>query len=199
MRTARTSRIRKAVSILIAVIMALALTGCRSGQNTCYYAYFGDCAFAMIYSPSEGRLYCIDLPLEQILRWGKESGLDSIPIAMRNYVGLKDSGFLLGSTDSLAVMRDMLDALGSESTAQPSELKRLETMVSKATVLNRKPLSDKIIQLCGQDVEGLMKLLSDKDLKCLCYDAHSMFNTDDLNFSQRYFSQWLEQVLGGNT
>lgn len=199
MRTARTSRTVIAITILIAVLMVLALTGCRSGQNTCYYAYFGDCAFAMIYSPAEDCLYCIDLPLEQILRWGKESGLDSIPMAMRNYVGLKDSGFLLGTSDSLAVLRDMLDALGSESADQPSEVKRIGTMVAKATVLNRKPLSDKIIQLCGQDAESLMKLLSDKDPQCLCYDAHSMFNTDDLNFSQRYFSQWLEQVLGGNT
>lgn len=199
MRTVRTSRIRKVISILIAVLLAFALTGCRSGQNTCYYAYFSDCAFAMIYSPGKDCLYCIDLPLEQILRWGKESGLDSIPMAMRNYVGLKDSGFLLGTSDSLAVLRDILDALGSESSAPVSETKRVQTLVSKVTVLNRKPLSDKIIQLCGQDAEGLMKILSDKNPQCVCYDAHSMFNTDDLNFSQRYFTQWLEQVLGGNT
>ena len=153
----------------------------------------------MIYSPEEGAMYFIDLPLEQILRWGKESGLDSIPMAMRNYVGLKDSGFLLGNTDSLSVLRDLLDALGSEDESQPSGRKRVETLVAKATVLNAKPLSDRIIQLCGQDAESLMKLLSEKNPQCVCYDAHSMFNSDDLNFSQRYFTQWLEQVLGGNT
>ena len=198
MRTART-KVRTATTILIAVLMVLALTGCRSAQNTCYYAYFGECAYALIYSPEDDCLFCIQLPLEHILRWGKESGLDSIPMAMRNYVGLKDSGFLLGTTDSLAVLRDMLDALGSESEVQPSGIKRVETMVAKSAVLSRKPLSDRMIQLCGQDVEGLMKLLSGKDPQCLCYDAHSMFNTDDLNFSQRYFTEWLEQVLGGNT
>lgn len=193
------NRRRTLITILIAVLMVLALTGCSSGQNTCYYAYFGDCAYALIFSPDGGRLYCMELPLEQILRWGKESGLDSIPMAMRNYVGLKDSGFLLGTTDSLAVLRDMLDAMGSESDEQPSGMKRVETMVSKATVLCRKPLCDKLIQLCGQDVESLLKLLSAKNPQFVCYDAHSMFNTDDLNFSQRYFTQWLEQVLGGNT
>ena len=45
--------------------------------------------------------------------------------------------------------------------------------------------------------KSLLKLLSDKNPSCRCYDAQSIFNTDDLNFSQRYFSQWLEQVLGG--
>jgi len=198
MRTARTG-VRTAIIILISFVLILTLAGCRSGQDTCYYAYFGDCAYAMIYSPDDDSFYCIELPLEQILRWGKESGLDSIPMAMRNYVGLKDSGFLLGTSDSLAVLRDMLDALGSESDVQPSSRKRVETMVAKSAVISRKPLSDRIIQLCGQDVEALMKLLSGKDPQCLCYDAHSMFNTDDLNFSQRYFTQWLEQVLGGNT
>ena len=199
MRTARTSKIRTAILILAAIILVFAFTGCRSGQDTCYYAYFGDCAYAMIYSPEEGAMYFIDLPLEQILRWGKESGLDSIPMAMRNYVGLKDSGFLLGNADSLSVLRDLLDALGSEDESQPSGRKRVETLVAKATVLNAKPLSDRIIQLCGQDAESLMKLLSEKNPQCVCYDAHSMFNSDDLNFSQRYFTQWLEQVLGGNT
>lgn len=199
MRTARTSRIKKVIPILAAVLLAVVLTGCRAGRDTCYYAYFGDCAYAMIYSPEESVMYFIDLPLEQILRWGKESGLDSIPMAMRNYVGLKDSGFLLGSTDSLAVLRDVLDALGSEDESLPSGKKRVGTLVAKAAVLNTKPLSDRIIQLCGQDAESLMKLLSEKKPQCVCYDAHSMFNSDDLNFSQRYFTQWLEQVLGGNT
>ena len=41
-------------------------------------------------------------------------------------------------------------------------------------------------------------LIAEKNPSCKCYDAQSIFNTDDLNFSQRYFTQWLEQVLGGD-
>ena len=186
------------LSILIACIALVFITSCSSTQNTCYYAYFGDCAFAMIYTPSSNSLYCIRLPLEQILRWGKASGLDSIPIAMRNYVGLKDSGFLIGNSDSLVAIRDILDVLGSESDEVASNTKRVQTMVQKAQALSKKPLSDKINQLSGQDAESLLKLLAEKNPDSWCYDAHSFFNTDDLNFSQRYFTEWLEQVLGGN-
>ena len=186
------------LSILIACIALVFITSCSSTQNTCYYAYFGDCAFAMIYTPSSNSFYCIQLPLEQILRWGKASGLDSIPIAMRNYVGLKDSGFLIGNSDSLVAIRDILDVLGSESDEAASNRKRVQTMVQKAQALSKEPLSDKINQLSGQDTESLLKLLADKNPDSWCYDAHSFFNTDDLNFSQRYFTEWLEQVLGGN-
>lgn len=186
------------LSILIASIALVFITGCSSVQNTCYYAYFGDCAYAMIYTPSTNSFYCIQLPLEQILRWGKASGLDSIPIAMRNYVGLKDSGFLIGNSDSLRTIRDILDVLGSESDEIASNEKRVQTMVRKAQALSKKPLSDKINQLSGQDAESLLKLLAEKNPDSWCYDAHSFFNSDDLNFSQRYFTEWLEQVLGGN-
>ena len=186
------------LSILIACIALVFITSCSSTQNTCYYAYFGDCAFAMIYTPSSNGFYCIQLPLEQILRWGKASGLDSIPIAMRNYVGLKDSGFLIGNSDSLVAIRDILDVLGSESDEAASNTKRVQTLVQKAQALSKEPLSDKINQLSGQDTESLLKLLADKNPDSWCYDAHSFFNTDDLNFSQRYFTEWLEQVLGGN-
>ena len=186
------------LSILFACMVLVFITGCSSVQNTCYYAYFGDCAYAMIYTPSTNSFYCIQLPLEQILRWGKASGLDSIPIAMRNYVGLKDSGFLIGNSDSLRTIRDILDVLGSESDEIASNEKRVQTMVRKAQALSKKPLSDKINQLSGQDAESLLKLLAEKNPDSWCYDAHSFFNTDDLNFSQRYFTEWLEQVLGGN-
>ncbi|MBO4716724.1 MAG: hypothetical protein J5599_02405 [Spirochaetales bacterium] len=186
------------LSILIACIALVFITGCSSVQYTCYYAYFGDCAYAMIYTPSTNSFYCIQLPLEQILRWGKASGLDSIPIAMRNYVGLKDSGFLIGNSDSLRTIRDILDVLGSESDDIASNEKRVQTMVRKAQALSKKPLSDKINQLSGQDAESLLKLLAEKNPDSWCYDAHSFFNSDDLNFSQRYFTEWLEQVLGGN-
>ena len=188
----------KAILIaVVALLLVFSLTSCNSGRSICYYAYFEDCAYSLIYVQRSNTLYCIQLPLEQILLWGKSSGMDSIPTAMRNYVGMKDSGFLLGTSDSIATVKDILDALGSESEEAPSSQKRVKSLVSKAEVLSKKPLLDKINQLCGQDAEALLKLLAGKDLSCSCYDAQSIFNTDDLNFSQRYFTQWLGQVLGG--
>ena len=188
-------------AILIAVVLlvlSFSLVSCNANSSICYYAYFEDSAYTMIYVQKTNSLYGIQLPLEQILLWGKASGMDSIPTAMRTYVGMKDKGFLLGTSDSIASVKDILDALGSESEDVPSSAKRVKTLVEKASVLSKKPLLDKINQLCGQDAEGLIKLLAEKNPTCKCYDAQSIFNSDDLNFSQRYFTQWLEQVLGGN-
>ena len=71
-------------------------------------------------------MYCIQLPLEQILLWGKASGMDSIPTAMKNYVGMKDKGFLIGTSDSVVTVREILDAMGSESDEAPSSIKRVK-------------------------------------------------------------------------
>ena len=191
----------RARAVLIAILMLLLsflLVSCNSNSRTCYYAYFEDSAYSLIYVQKTNNLYCIQLPLEQILLWGKSSGMDSIPTAMRNYVGMKDKGFLLGTVDSIATVKDILDALGSESDEAASSLKRVKTLSAKASVLSKKPLLDKINQLCGQDAEGFLALIAEKNPSCKCYDAQSIFNTDDLNFSQRYFTQWLEQVLGGD-
>ena len=184
---------------LAVLLISLFFVSCDSNQYTCFYGYFEDSAYAFIYVPKTNDFYCIQLPLEQILLWGKASGLDSIPVAMRNYVGLKDSGFLLGTSNTLLTMKDLLDALGSDSDEVPSNSKRISTMVEKASLLSEKPISDRISLLCGQDSVQLFSLLAEHSPNCQSYDAHSIFNSDDLNFSQRYFTQWLEQVLGGNT
>lgn len=184
--------------VVALVLLALCLTACSNDTAICYYGYFEEQAFAFVYMQGTNTLYGIRLPLEQILLWGKSSGLDSIPIAMRNYVGLKDSGFLIGTSDNFYTMCDLVDALGSESSEPDSNGKRLATLASKASVLSKKPLSDKINQLCGQGSADLLRLMAEKNPTCVSYDAHGFFDTDDLNFSQRYFSKWLEQVLGGH-
>ena len=191
---------KRCILFLISVVLLLSvlLVSCSSSQYTCFYAYFEDSAYAFVYVPSSNSFYCIQLPLEQILLWGKASGLDSIPVAMRSYVGLKDNGFLLGTSDTLLTMKDLLDALGSDLDEIPSNSKRVSTMVEKSSQLSKKPISDRISQLCGQDSEQLFSLLAEHSPKSFSYDAHGFFNSDDLNFSQRYFTQWLEQVLGGN-
>lgn len=109
---------RRTVTALLIVFVAfvsLLICSCSSDSSICYYGYFEDTAYAFVYTPKTNSFNCIQLPLAEILLWGKESGLSSIPIAMGNYVGLKDSGFLIGTSDSLMTLKDMLDVLGSES------------------------------------------------------------------------------------
>ncbi len=189
---------RTLILIMFLVLLCSVLVSCSSDRYTCYYGYFEESAYAFVLDREDNTFYSLRLPLEQILLWGKASGLDSIPVAMRNYVGLKESGFLLGTSGTLLAMKDLLDAMGSDSELSASDSKRVSTMVEKAFILGRKPIAEKISLLCGQDSEQLFVLLAQQRPESYSYDAHSLFNSDDLNFSQRYVTQWLEHVLGGN-
>ncbi len=183
--------------LCISLMVIFLLCSCTSGNLECYYAYFEDTAFIFVYKQDQNRLYEIELPLESILLWGKSAGLSSIPVAMRNFVGLSESGFLVGTSQSLQTLRDLLDVMGLETEGEASNSKRLETLSNNVLVLSKKPLSDNMNTLCGQDVSKALKVLENTVPSTLYYDARTLFSTEDLNFSQRYFTQWLGQVLGG--
>lgn len=189
-------RVSRTVFILIAVCLAL-LCSCNVSTRDCFYSYFEDTAFVLVYDKGEDVLYEVILPLEPILLWGKDAGLDSIPVAMRNFVGLKESGFLVGTSTSLQTVRDMLDVMGADTEGEPSGSKRLATFAGNIAVLSKKPLSDNMNRLCGQDMSKVLDLLESKNPSTFYYDARGLFDNEDLNFSQRYFTQWLGQVLGG--
>jgi len=189
---------RKIIILMLALFLILsALCSCKSSKKDCFYAYFEDSAFIIVYDHKINKLYEVVLPLEEILLWGKEAGLDSIPVAMRNYVGLKETGFLIGTKDDLQTLRDMLDEMGNDKGGENSGDKRIETFAQNIQVLSKKPLSDNMNKLCGQDMAKALEILKNKNPETVFYDARELFNNEDLNFSQRYFSQWLGQVLGG--
>ncbi len=184
--------------LLIILICTLALlTSCADDNRDCYYAYFEDTAFIFVYEHSNNTLYEIELPLQSILLWGKSAGLSSIPVAMRNYVGLSEDGFLVGTSQSLQTLKDMLDVMGLDREGEAGASKRLQTLTENVSVLSKKPLSDNMNKLCGQDVSKAFKILGTVTPNTLYYDARALFSNEDLNFSQRYFTQWLGQVLGG--
>lgn len=185
-------------NVAIAIVSLSLLCSCSSSSNECYYAYFEDTAFILVYDKGRNSLVEVVLPLEPILLWGKNAGLDSIPTAMRNFVGLKESGFLLGAKESLQTLRDMLDVMGADIEGDAGGTKRLEAFVANVAVLSKKPLSDNMNRLCGQDISKVFKVLEGKSPSVGFYDARRLFDSEDLNFSQRYFKQWLDQVLGGN-
>ena len=188
-------KLKKVVVLLICALVLL--SSCSDDNMDCYYAYFEDTAFILVYEHSNNTLYEIELPLQSILLWGKSAGLSSIPVAMRNYVGLSEDGFLVGTTQSLQTLKDMLDVMGLDVEGEASSSKRLQTLIDNVSVLSKKPLSDNMNKLCGQDISKVLKVLETASPKMLYYDARNLFSTEDLNFSQRYFTQWLGQVLGG--
>ncbi len=183
--------------IILLICTLLLFSSCTDDGMECYYAYFEDTAFIFIYKHSDNTLYGIELPLESILLWGKSAGLSSIPVAMRNYVGLEEDAFLVGTKQSLQTLKDMLDVMGLDSEGAVGSSKRIQTLIDNALVLSKKPLLDNMNKLCGQDMTKAFKTLEEAFPKTLYYDARTLFSTEDLNFSQRYFTQWLGQVLGG--
>lgn len=190
-------RLPKVLFVLVAVVCLAVLCSCTSSSRDCFYAYFEDTAFILVYDRNQDTLYEVILPLEPILLWGKDAGLDSIPVAMRNFVGLKESGFLVGTSISLQTLRDMLDVMGADMEGEPSGAKRLATFADNVAVLSKKPLSDNMNRPCGQDISKVLDVLENKSPNTVYYDARGLFDNEDLNFSQRYFTQWLGQVLGG--
>ncbi len=183
--------------LCVVLLVISLLCSCNNSNPQCYYAYYEDTAFIFVYNQEQNTLYEIELPLETILLWGKSAGLSSIPIAMRNYVGLSESGFFVGSLQSLQTLRDLLDVMGLDREGEANNSKRLQTLVENISLLSKKPLSDNMNKLCGQDVSKAFKVIENVTPKTLYYDARGLFSTEDLNFSQRYFTQWLGQVLGG--
>ena len=183
--------------IIVLICTLLLFSSCADDSMECYYAYFEDTAFIFVYKHRDNTLYEIELPLETILLWGKSAGLSSIPVAMRNYVGLSEDGFLVGTKQALQTVRDMLDVMGLDSEGETGNSKRIQTMIDNVSVLSKKPLLDNMNKLCGQDMTKAFNTLEEAFPKTLYYDARTLFTTEDLNFSQRYFTQWLGQVLGG--
>ena len=183
--------------LCISFLMASLVCSCTNDNLECYYAYYEDTAFIFVYKQDQNTLYEVELPLETILLWGKSAGLNSIPIAMRNFVGLSENGFFVGTSQALQTLRDLLDVMGLDKEGGSSSTKRLQTLVDNIAVLSKKQLSDKMNTLCGQDVSKAFKIIEGMNPTTLYYDARTLFSTEDLNFSQRYFTQWLGQVLGG--
>ena len=183
--------------LCVSLLMVSLLCSCGDSNLNCYYAYYEDTAFIFVYKQDQNTLYEIELPLETILLWGKSAGLSSIPIAMRNYVGLSESGFFVGSSQALQTFRDLLDVMGLDREGEANNSKRLQTLAENVSLLSKKPLLDNMNKLCGQDVSKAFKVIENVTPKTLYYDARGLFSTEDLNFSQRYFTQWLGQVLGG--
>lgn len=188
---------RKIILFILALFLILSSLCSCSSKKDCFYAYFEDTSFILVYDNKANKLYEVILPLEEILLWGKEAGLESIPVAMRNYVGLKETGFLIGTKDALQTVRDMLDVMGNDRKGENSPDKRIETFAQNIDTLSKKPLSDNMNKLCGLDMAKALEILKNKNPETVFYDAQELFNNEDLNFSQRYFSQWLGQVLGG--
>lgn len=182
------------ICIILALAMLFTLTSCAEKKDVCYYGCFGNTAMLLIYSSRSNSLYEINIPVEQIILWGRANGIENMGSAMRSYVALREDGFMSGNAQVLTAVRDILTALSNEKT--PDSLARLRVLTDRPELLSNSRLIDNMNRLCGTDFSALTQALKNNNIEVRCFDAGTFLDTDDIVYSQSYFRRWLGQVLG---
>ena len=180
--------------LLVAVLSLFCMTSCTQSDNVCYYAFFGNTAFMLVYSEAKNTLYEINLPFESVLLWGKLTGTDSISTAIRSFAGLNEDGFLVGTPQVLTAVRDVLNALSPDSSKD--ELSRLEVLCSRNDILGNSQLRMNMNRLCNTDFSILADTLLNRNAEVRFFDSASFLSGDDLVKSRAFFVKWLDQVIG---
>lgn len=184
---------KKTVMFILIVFILLCCVACSNSDYTCYYGYFTDTAFALVYSNAKNTLYYVNLPLNMIVDWGTEKGIDSVPEVIRNFAGLKESGFMLGNGQTLQALRDILDAMSQNP--EPDTISRLEVIAKRNSDFINKSLRTNISRLCSSDITPLLKAVNGKNSDVAVLDADVIFTDGNLSFSQQYFQSWMNQII----
>ncbi len=184
---------KKTVMFILIALILMCCVSCSKSDYTCYYGYFSDTAFALIYSNAKNTLYYVKFPLNMIVDWGMDKGIDSVPEVIRNFAGLKESGFMLGNEQTFRALKDILDAMSQNP--EPDTKSRLEVIVKRNSDLINKALRTNISRLCSSDITNLLKAVNGKNADVAVMDADVIFKTDNLQFSQQYFQSWMNQII----
>lgn len=182
------------ICLILAVTMLFTFTSCEKSSDVYYYGYFGDTALLLLYSSNNNSLYEINIPLEQIILWGSANGIENMGVAMHSYVGLQETGFMLGNPQVLTALRDILNALSNSDKNDSAS--RLEVLVNRPELLSNSRLLENLNRLCGTDFGPLAKAISSKSVDVYVFDAGTFLDTNNIIYSQSYFTRWLSQVLG---
>ncbi len=184
---------KKVIIFLLIAFILFSTVSCKGNEYICYYGYFTDSAFALIYSNSKNTLYYVNLPLEMIVEWGTEKGIDSVPEVIRNFAGFEESGFMLGNVQTFQALKDILNAMSSDKDSDAES--RLKVIADRSSDFSRQPLLNNINRLCSCDVSVLVKALKGKNVSVSVMDASVVFENGNLPFSQQYFLSWIEQII----
>lgn len=179
---------------LLVLVSLFALCSCAIQKTVCYYAYFKDTAFLLIYSSEKNTLYKITVPPEIISQYGKSQNIAQIPDAMRSFAGIEESGFILGIPQTYEAALEILDAMSEKEN--PTAEDRLRVITERAADLSNASLLQKLNSLCGTDLSALINALRLVKADVCILDASSVIKMGDPEFSQKYFTKYLTQVMG---
>jgi len=185
---------KKFICAILAVMILFTFSSCEESGDVYYYGYFGDTALLLLYSSKNNGLYEINIPLEQLILWGSANGIENMGVAMHSYVGLQETGFMRGNPQVLAALRDILSALSP--SGNNDDLTRIQVIADRPELLSNSSLLENLNRLCGTDFSPLAKALASRNVETYVFDAGTFLDTQDIVYSQSYFTRWLSQVLG---
>lgn len=184
---------KRFVAVLLVVVSLFAICSCSIKKSVCYYAYFKDTAFMLIYSAEKNTLYEITVAPEMISQYGRSQNIASIPDAMKSFAGMEESGFMLGIPQSLEAVKDILNAMSGKNN--PTAEDRLKVMTERAEDFANEALLSKMNSLCGTDLTAMVNALKNMQADVCVLDSAAVVRIDDPEFSQRYFKKYLTQVM----
>lgn len=180
------------IALLIGLIL-FCFISCSNGKSVCYYGYFPDNAFVLLFSNKKNKLYYISFPDGFLSEWGSNEGIVSVPNIIRNFVGIEESGFITGNRQTHQTLRDFLDVLTKQNS---SNLKlRLDAVAKHIYLLKNDSFLAKANELCGTDLKYLAEAVGNREPETEILDISVVLNGDSLEFSKEYFQQWLNQVI----
>lgn len=184
---------KKTKIVIIALVLLLCLTSCESKPCICYYGYFSDTAFVLIYSNAKNTLYYVDLPLDVLFQWGTIHNMESVPDVMKDFTDLDGDGFMLGNRQNIDAVRDILDTMSS--TGNGSVEDRLNTAVNRSRDFLNQSLLAKMSRLCSCDLGLLVKTLAQAHPKVKIMDASVVLDSQNIEFANDYLRIWIKQII----
>lgn len=178
--------------IIAALAVLVLLTSCTIAEDKCYYAYFGDSAFLLVYSAGKNTLYKVDIPMDCLVIWAKANNYTNMKDVMLDYVQLRSDGFMIGNVQTHEALNQIIDALAGQKLENSEQ--RLETIVKNRSVLKNTTFVENINKLCSTSLSDLAKIIVSKKPDICCFDTGD-FLMKDSEYSQKYFTQWLGQIL----
>lgn len=167
---------KKVLLVLLAVLVLL--VSCSDDQSLFYYGYFSDKAVLVAYSVNKDTVYDITLPLDEIINWGIENGVENIPSAIKQFMGFPEQDFMLGSSDSLKGLYAINNVVKDD-----------------ISVLRNDELLENISKLCTADFSLLAKSIT-KNTTFAVMDASNFATGTDINQNREFYHNWVKQLLG---
>lgn len=178
--------------LILIFIVCLIFTSCSNEESLCYYGFFSDKSFALIYSPQKNLFCQVELPEELMIEWSEKNGVESLNKAAAMFCGVNADGIMLADYINWQAFCEILDAMGNTSGDVEQ---RLNTIVLNSAMLQEEPLLGKINNLLNGDLKPLFEVLS-KNQPEVCYlDANQFADYDDLDYCQKYMKTWMSQII----